>query len=365
MTETAKSARRPLSRRRKLLFAMVPVTVLLGFAEFGARRFRASKDYVPQGGYSYRDQRIDLIRRAFPSEHDARLGFVPKADYAGRDNVWGTQVTILPTGLRSNGAAALPFDRSGVLAVGDSFTFGDQVSDADTWPAQLEQRLGRPVRNGGVFGYGFDQSVLRAEKLLTVDRLDVDTLVVSLVPDDLKRAELSRRYSPKPWFALVGDGIELRGVPVPDTSSDNELDRQWLRRAMGYSALLDTLFWNAAPTWWVGQPREVREHPEGTGLELGKRLVDYVDGVCKERGVRMLLVLQGQRPEMAAGTPVRAPEVVAYARERGIAAVDLASEFAALVAADPSLDAKWFAGHMTPAGNRWVAERIAAELARR
>lgn len=357
------SPRRPISRRRKLLLALVPVTALLAAAEFAAQRFRAGRGHVPQGTHSYRDHRIDLIRRAFPSEHHQVLGFVPKAGYAGRDNVWGTQVTILPTGLRSNGPAALPLDRRGVLAVGDSFTFGDQVSDGDTWPAQLERLLGRPVRNGGVFGYGFDQTVLRAERLLLVDELDVDTVVVSLVPDDLKRAELSRRYSPKPWFAMVGDGLELRGVPVPDTGRDNDMDRQWLRKAMGYSALLDTLFWNAAPRWWVQQEREVRVHEEGSGLELGRRLVDRLLGVCRERGVRMVLVLQGQRPEMAAGTPVRAPELVVHAGQRGIEALDLASEFAAMVAEDPTLDSRWFAGHMTPEGNRWVAQRVADVLA--
>ena len=32
------------------------------------------------------------------------------------------------------------------------------------WPARLKRLLERPVLNGGVFGYGLDQIVLRAEK---------------------------------------------------------------------------------------------------------------------------------------------------------------------------------------------------------
>ena len=55
-------------------------------------------------------------------------------------------------------------DGSVILAVGDSFTFGDEVKDDETWPAHLQQLLGRRVLNAGVSGYGFDQIVLRAEK---------------------------------------------------------------------------------------------------------------------------------------------------------------------------------------------------------
>lgn len=358
----AAAPRRQLSRRRKLLFALVPVTLLAIVGEVCARQFRHSRSYPKVGGNSYRDQRIDLIRRAFPAAHDPVLGFVPQAGYAGADNIWHTQVTIDAGGLRSNGPNALPVaDAPAVLAVGDSFTFGDQVSDGDTWPAQLEQLLRRPVRNGGVFGYGFDQTVLRAEQLL--ERMAIDVVICSLIPDDLKRCELSHRYTPKPWFAFVGDGIELRGVPVPDTSADNALDRQWLRRLMGHSALLDTVFWNAAPSWWVGQPREVAQHPPGTGLALGRALVDRLAQRCAAKHARLLLVLQGQAPEMAAGEPVRAPELLAHAQARGVATLDLATKFRAMADVDPTLDARYFAGHMTAAGNRWVAEQLAAQLA--
>lgn len=46
-----------------------------------------------------------------------------------------------------------------ILAVGDSFTFGDEVDALEAWPAQLQALLGRRVLNGGVTGYGLDQTV--------------------------------------------------------------------------------------------------------------------------------------------------------------------------------------------------------------
>src|SRR5690606_4120831 len=130
----------------------------------------------------------------------------------------------------------------------------------------------------------------RAEQLL--DEHVVETVVCSLIPDDLKRCELSRRYTPMPWFALVAGQLQLRGVPVPDTAKDNELDQQSVRRLLGYSALLDMVFWNACPSWWVGQEREVREHEPGTGIVLGKLLLRRLHEKCRSKGVRLMLVLQ-------------------------------------------------------------------------
>ncbi|MFT4515194.1 MAG: hypothetical protein ACI89X_003758 [Planctomycetota bacterium] len=355
-----KTSKRRLSWRRKLLFAMVPVTLMALGGEWFARSFRSSHGYAPMGDSSYRDHRIDLVRRAFPNVHDALLGYRPKPGYADRKNVWHTQVSIDDDGLRRNGdGPAVPGERR-VLAVGDSFTFGDQVSDADTWPAQLEQLLQRPVLNGGVFGYSFAQTVLRAEQLLL--QHEVDTVVCSLIPDDIKRCELSRRYTPMPWFAIVNDELEMRGVPVPDTAKDNPLDQQSIRRALGYSALLDMVFWNTCPSWWVGQEREVREHEPGQGIHICKLLLERLQQKCAAKNIRLVLVLQGRSPVHRRGAPIRAAELLTHGEQLGVTTLDLASQFRDMAKQDATLEKKFFRGHMTKVGNGWVAEQLAKLL---
>jgi hypothetical protein len=42
--------------------------------------------------------------------------------------------------------------------------------------------------------------------------------------------------------------------------------------------------------------------------------------------------------------------------------LDLATKFVEAAAKDPGLRDRWFAGHMTRKGNRWVAEQVAAAL---
>jgi hypothetical protein len=50
------------------------------------------------------------------------------------------KVTITNDGFRLNNVEMEP-RISEVLVVGDSFTFGDQVSNPETWPACLEKNL--------------------------------------------------------------------------------------------------------------------------------------------------------------------------------------------------------------------------------
>jgi hypothetical protein len=61
--------------------------------------------------------------------------------------------------------------------VGDSFTFGDQVSADETWPACLEATLHRGVDNGGVFGYG---AALR-RALLKLNEKKYEHLVLAIL----------------------------------------------------------------------------------------------------------------------------------------------------------------------------------------
>ncbi len=51
-----------------------------------------------------------------------------------------------------------------INAYGNSFTHGDQVSDAETWQEQLAAHFGEPVRNYGVGDYSMYQAYLRMKR---------------------------------------------------------------------------------------------------------------------------------------------------------------------------------------------------------
>jgi hypothetical protein len=103
------------------------------------------------------------------SRPDPVLGHVPNDGDFDIPSLEAAPIRVrIRNGVRLNGDAAAAPDLTAddaTLAVGDSFTFGDEVQDAETWPACLESRWHAPVVNAGVFGYGAAQAVLRARQM--------------------------------------------------------------------------------------------------------------------------------------------------------------------------------------------------------
>ena len=125
-------------------------------------------------------------------------------------------------------------DHSGkkVLTVGDSFTFGDQVHNSQTWPACVARKTGHEVWNGGVGGYGAAQALLRAEQAVA-NHGPFDTLIWSItVGPDFRRDRLMVRSNfSKPYIATV----EGKTMVVPPEGFDPSRDFMWV---LGYSVIL-------------------------------------------------------------------------------------------------------------------------------
>ncbi|MGA0868116.1 MAG: hypothetical protein ACO3UM_04225, partial [Planctomycetota bacterium] len=113
---------------KKIAFALIPLLAFLLFGECVARLARG-----PLYFESFRLTRIDQVRRGYPAMPDPELGYVPRPGAATDDSRWGTTVSIDADGFRSNGQPRPARGRT-IVAVGDSFTFGDQVHDHESWP---------------------------------------------------------------------------------------------------------------------------------------------------------------------------------------------------------------------------------------
>lgn len=304
---------------------------------------------------------VRLIGDRYPGVYDPLLGYVPQPGYSGKQNVWQAQVTITPDGVRSNGAEPPP--GTPVVAVGDSFTFGDEVSDEATWPAGLERRLGRPVVNGGVFGYGLDQMVLRAEQLLP--QSGADTLIVSIIPEDVWRCEFSYRYAWKPYFSIEDGALVLENVPVPGPHRGAPHESMPVRLARR-SLLVDFVMRRLDPDRWL-VPDSVRAHRRGP--QVARLLVDRLVDATEAAGIHLLLVLQW----IPGSTDLASRGLVDHVRERGLDLLVVERQLRAEIDAGRiSVDRMFFMhltsgprprpGHMTPAGNELVARAIAERL---
>jgi hypothetical protein len=303
---------------------------------------------------SWLEREVDLMKGAYPAEFDQQLGWVPRRGFHGTQNVWHTQVTITDDGLRSSDNAG---EEAGppVLAVGDSYTFGDEVSDGESWPAQLGQMLHRPVVNGGVFGYGLDQAVLRAERL--VGKVHPEWVVLSFIPDDVVRCELKVSGAAKPYFRLVDGALHLENEPVPPPVP---VDLDVFRRVLGYSWVVHAVMKRVLPRWWF-QGRDRREPVHHEGVAVAKELLRRLARELQEHGIRLAVVAEADS-QLLEADQAEAAEVLQALAGTGVPCLDLHPELVALRARDRAVFQALYRGHMTPLGNRWVAERIAAML---
>jgi lysophospholipase L1-like esterase len=291
--------------------------------------------------------------RAIPRvQFDAELGWVPRAHRQRVAKRWGgVAVTTLEHGIRSNGndqpqTPARPL----VLAAGDSFTFGDEVGDADTWPANLERRLGVRVLNAGVPGYGFDQAVLRALRL--AEQLRPELLIVSFLDVDVgfRVAHCSRGGANKPCFTLVDGELVNLASPVPPPHADLDPLRRWF----GYSVLVDTVASRVWPGFWLlgAQPSGL-EDP----LPVSCRLVRQLAERSRTLDVPPLMVSQAGLQD---SEPEAYDAMAKCAAAEGLPYLDLYTELRDLRRSDPPRFRALFKSHMSPAGNAYVGERIGA-----
>ena len=283
--------------------------------------------------------------------HDDQVGYVPRAGYSAPG------LTIDPDGLRHTRehTADAP-----ILSVGDSFTFGDEVNDAQTWPAQLELLTGRRVLNGGVSGYGFDQTVLRAEQL--APRYKPSAIVVSFIADDIRRTEMRRLWSAdKPWFELDKDQLVLRGVPVPPRTDPRDTLTFW-QRTLGYSYLFDFILRRLDLLYdWFGD--HIRVHPAGSGETLACRLTERLAALQRSSGARVVVVAEYDPvvwdvPKFTAEQRRMTKGLLDCAARNGLSTIDT---FDAL-AATPNPRQLYGLWHMNEPGNRLIAKLVAEKL---
>lgn len=288
----------------------------------------------------------------FCLRHDDRLGYAPKPGFRG-SGAGGWTVTIDADGLRTCGDPPGADAGRALLAVGDSYTFGEEVSDPGSWPAQLQRLSGERVLNGGVSGYGFDQIVLRAEQL--ADRHKPSMIIVGFIADDIRRTEMRRLWGrDKPWFAIEGNELVLRGTPVPARKllTPSRLRPSLQRILIELPDSLQLLFGYHA-----------RKHPAGHGSGIVLRLVERLAKLQATLGVRVVLLAQ-YHPQVWGDRTFASEQrratgaVLDRAKSLGLATVDTYPRFAA----EPVAKAFYVNSHLSARGNAMVASLLAARL---
>lgn len=347
-------AQRPSSSKsewfRRTVLVICAVLMALVSLEFAVR--------ASTWGYLFAYPNFVLTSRTVLAErdgsryvHDPKLGHVPRAGHAAAG------ITIEADGLRRTGeqVAGAP-----ILAVGDSFTYGDEVNDGQTWPAQLQQLTGRRVLNAGVSGYGFDQIVLRSEQLAA--RYKPSVIVVGFIADDIRRTEMRRLWgADKPYFVIVDGKLALRGVPVP-TRADPASTLSFWQWTLGYSHLFDFILRRLDLLHdWYGDHKRVQA--PGTGEHLSCLLTARLAELQKQSGARVIVMAEydpvvWDDPAFAATQRRMTRALLDCAAKNGLATID-SFDALATTGAPRKLYVTW---HMNEPGNRLIAGLVAEAL---
>jgi hypothetical protein len=300
-------------------------------------------------------RQIDRATGIGISRFDDLLGYAPREGFSGIINAPGwvnAKVTINQDGFRSNGPGRIP-GSSEVLVVGDSFPFGAQVSDSETWPACLEGKLGRGVDNGGMFGYGVAQALKRASlKLAAKNYTD---LVLSIFLADFERDKLIYRDGfPKPALIHTKNGIEWSAVPDPNAPGtkfnpySNNLVSLAYERSEIVAAAIDRFF----PTYNFSGDRLTVVHPSAANEN---EIVDWtLRRFSNFPTKRKVLLLDYGSPDTTDVAELR-KLVLRTASELSLRVIDPISVLRSYKASD-----LWFTygSHHTPLGNQVVCSYL-------
>lgn len=360
----------------------------LPLAPTDARHAEIMEELMREGRASLRYLRFDPA-----TGWTTTPGFRPRPDEPWElysTNSAGCRGTVEADASRSPGTLR-------VACFGDSYTHGDDVADADTYPARLAALLGATceVLNFGVPGFGPDQALLRyraqgramkpdlvlfavtdenASRLLTVFRPFY--AFFHFLKDDL--------VFPKPRFRLAAGELELIPSPVArfeelprvlDPAFRDTLgahDEFYRMNPLVRPPLLAHLstFVHVALAAWIKVARRgqrIDRILESDGIPIFRALLSAFAREAEADGARFGVLLLTEQTELAHVRDRRYRSLVRNAlldhlEAKGIPFLELDGAFKAALRGRRAEEL--IPGHYSPEGNGLVARAVADWLAR-
>ena len=265
-------------------------------------------------------------------------------------------------------------------AWGGSFTFGDDVPDDKPWPYLASVQLGCEIKNFGIDGFGFDQSLLffrehlpyqsvvilgMAQPMITVG------VASSLAFLDL-RDHLPQAKTTKPFFTEKNGVLILEPRPAPTVDaiwahySKDGYGRDWTPLRFPFSISVALAIYRKLTSPKIVQMSTMSDYPEmARQRELASLEIIEMAEVALQNKDRFVVLLI-PRPQdsinpdaafvsMLNGLAAQAPEacLIDPSKELRLAAVSLSTPDAI----------RTTTGHFSSAGNAALADALVRGLA--
>jgi len=283
---------------------------------------------------------------------DPLLGWKPKPNFKGK-YLNNATYTTNSQGIRGQREYSYKKDPSTfrIITIGDSFTFGENANDNETYPFLLEQTLTTltnktiEVINFGVHATGTDQGYLylKEEGMNYTPNL----IVYGLFIPDIHRNSMNFRDYAKPRFTLKNGDLVLESLPrEPGYYLSHPAERPILYSPRLIGNFLLTTY----------KKLTLYHHD----VELTKSIIKEMNNLTKEKNAQLIVVLIPTQASVETDTFNFYDNVQKsfkeFAPEESIPLFDLEPEFKLLTKAE---NITLYNEHWTLEGNKEAAEAIA------
>jgi len=192
--------------------------------------------------------------------------------------------------------AERPSDNAVILVAGDSYAYGDDVGDSETFPAALEHRLSQPVANLGVRGYGPTQALIKLQNSID-DFPNAGIVVLSIMYEDVYRMVNSYRaaYAPNTAFLYGLKPFMQNGAPQPLAANDPWADLARFKQAANQA--FDRDFWRKPTAHFPYAWALIRAYTSPAGVDV---LLTSIGGIAGKSRLEMVFGPLGLRSNLLA-----------------------------------------------------------------
>ena len=272
--------------------------------------------------------RLDPIESRAAFDYDPELGWLPHPNSIKQQTASRT-VTLRHNALGLRDIDLPPGDRPAMLVLGNSFVWGVEVEAEERFTERLRADLpAMNIVNAGVPGYSTDQEYLLLQRLWP--RVKPNAVVLIFGGGDRVGNSTNYLYGAfKPYLAKIDGHWQFAGLPAAK-SPTQYFYNNWFANHLAVVRFAIVAYWSAG------------KH-ELTVPDPSDRLVVMMRDLVQSRGAKFLVGLQSHDPAM---------EALLDAQEIPYTRFDEAEVYPA------------WGNHWTPAGHRFVAERLKALLSR-
>lgn len=301
----------------------------------------------------------------------------PDYDFHVRTNSLGYE----GIGFRDDGVN----DPAPIIAVGDSFTWGDGIDNDKTWVERLEIESGRDVVDLGMSGYG-SQQILRLLQKYGLP-LKPRLILWAFFPNDFydaghfawreetgRLAKLAKPEAPPAWTETLDRELRIYSAAYTWLVSpfDEPDDNEEYERLVYSDATLDLTF--VLRSYW-GKRLDPGDKYTGPGLVYTQQVLAEANAAARQQNAELVVLLFPSKEQVywpivstlvedAAAFKVNWPhdEVRAWCEANGVAYLDLTPVFAGEAAQGKQLYYR-FDAHWNEAGHELAAQTIRRYLA--